>query len=91
MTGTALFAAAMASSFDETDAVCSLSARHPSDWAFTWPDFDRACRRRLRMCRISYQISKTEVAVDQPANENTRRPAEIYTRNTGHAVVDNLI
>lgn len=63
----------------------------PSDWTFTWPDFDRACRRRLRMCRISYQISKTEVAVDQPANENTRHPAEIYTRNTGHAVVDNLI
>ena len=38
---------------------------------------------------IRYQ--KTEVAVDEPANENTRRPAEIYTRNTGHAVVDNLI
>ena len=46
------------------------------------------------MCRNQLSepdIKDSEVAVDQPANENTRRPAEIYTRNTGHAVVDNLI
>lgn len=45
------------------------------------------------MCRNQLSepdIKDSEVAVDQPANENAHHPAEIYTRNTGHAVVDRI-
>ena len=88
MTGTALFAAAMGASFDGTDAVCSLSARHPIDWPSHGQTSIECAGVAGEISDMQNQISESdikdsEVAVDQPANESTRHPAEIYTRCSG--------